>query len=310
MCAPSIILIFECSCRWTWKVQVGSVSLASGAASDIELPKGHIARIATGGVVPAGMDAVVMVEDTRLVQLSEDGKEELEVEILATVQSGDNIRTVGSDCQVGTIVGYKGQPISNVGGELGVLASVGIQKVKVYRKPRVGVLSTGNEVVDHLSARQLKHGEIRDTNRITLLAAIKTAGYEAVDFGIVKDTVNELESRLKNALDKVDVLITTGGVSMGEADFMKPVLEQKLGATIHFGRVLIKPGKPTTFATVPFNDHEKLVFALPGNPASATVTFYLFVLPALRKIAGYTQYQNPTVSVEVRARFLEMIDDY
>lgn len=292
------------------KYKVGSVSLASGAASDIELPKGHIARIATGGVVPAGMDAVVMVEDTRLVQLSEDGKEELEVEILATVQSGDNIRTVGSDCQVGTIVGYKGQPISNVGGELGVLASVGIQKVKVYRKPRVGVLSTGNEVVDHLSTSQLKHGEIRDTNRITLLAAIKTAGYEAVDFGIVKDTVNELESRLKNALDKVDVLITTGGVSMGEADFMKPVLEQKLGATIHFGRVLIKPGKPTTFATVPFNDHEKLVFALPGNPASATVTFYLFVLPALRKIAGYTQYQNPTVSVEVRARFLEMIDDY
>ncbi|KAI8142729.1 MoaB/Mog domain-containing protein [Fennellomyces sp. T-0311] len=276
---------------------VGSVSLATTANDAAPIPANHIARIATGGMVPADMDAVVMVEDTRLIKTSEDGKEELLVEILTQSSAGDNIRPVGSDCEIGTVVGYKGQTISTVGGELGIMASVGIRHVQVYRKPRVGVLSTGNEVVDHVSTATLELGEIRDTNRITLLGAIKTAGFEAVDLGIIKDKVEDIAARLEDALQKVDVLITTGGVSMGEADFMKPVLEQKLGATIHFGRVKMKPGKPTTFATRASD--KKLIFALPGNPASATVTFYLFVLPALRKMAGYAQYRNAVVQVEI-----------
>ncbi|KAI9269302.1 MoaB/Mog domain-containing protein [Phascolomyces articulosus] len=279
---------------------VGSVSLASDndpSSLTAQIPADHIVRIATGGMVPAGMDAVVMVEDTRLIEASEDGKEEKRVEILVKTSSGENIREIGSDCEIGTEVGYKGQTISTVGGELGVLASVGIRNVNVYRKPRVGVLSTGNEVVDHVSTAELKQGEIRDTNRITLLGAIKTAGFEAVDLGIIKDKVQDIESRLQEALDQVDVLITTGGVSMGEADFMKPVLEQKIGAKVHFGRVKMKPGKPTTFATREADN--KLIFALPGNPASATVTFYLFVLPGLRKMAGYPQYANPVIPVEI-----------
>ncbi|KAI9492942.1 MoaB/Mog domain-containing protein [Zychaea mexicana] len=281
---------------------VGSVSLASdnddSSSSSSRIPHDHIVRIATGGMVPAEMDAVVMVEDTRLVEVSEDGKEEKRVEILAkSITSGENIREIGSDCDIGTVVGYKGQNISLVGGELGVLASVGIRQVQVYRKPRVGVLSTGNEVVDHVSTAQLKQGEIRDTNRITLLGAIKTAGFEAIDLGIIKDKVHDIESRLREALEQVDVLITTGGVSMGEADFMKPVLEQKIGAKIHFGRVKMKPGKPTTFATR--DSDNKLIFALPGNPASAIVTFYLFVLPGLRKMAGYAQHENPVIPVEI-----------
>ena len=194
-------------------------------------------------MVPSDMDAVVMVEDTSLIETANDGKEEKRVETLMKSAVGENIREIGSDCEIGTTVGYKGQTISTVGGELGVLASVGIRHVKVYRKPRVGVLSTGNEVVDHVSTAELKQGEIRDTNRITLLGAIKTAGYEAVDLGIIKDKVDAIEQRLRKALEEeVDVLITTGGVSMGEADFMKPVLEQKLGAKIHFGRVKMKPG--------------------------------------------------------------------
>lgn len=223
---------------------VGSVSLADeSSANEQVLPDNQIARIATGGAVPPGADAVVMVEDTVVAKVSDDGKEEVEVQILATVEPGENIREVGSDCTVGTVVGHKGQPISTVGGELGVLASVGVQKVKVYRKPRVGVLSTGNEVVDHLDTTDpLKPGQIRDTNRITLLSAIETAGYPAIDLGIVSDKVQDIEKHLRDALYKVDVLITTGGVSMGEADFMKPILEEKLGAMIHFGRVRMKPG--------------------------------------------------------------------
>ncbi|KAI7850827.1 MoaB/Mog domain-containing protein [Circinella umbellata] len=277
---------------------VGSVSLASESTSTHEIPKDHIVRIATGGMVPSDMDAVVMVEDTRLIETTDDGKEEKRVEILVKTTTGENIREIGSDCDIGTTVGYKRETISTVGGELGVLASVGIRHVKVYRKPRVGVLSTGNEVVDHVSTNELKQGEIRDTNRITLLGAIKTAGYEAVDLGIIQDNVETIEQRLKTALkEQVDVLITTGGVSMGEADFMKPVLEQKLGAKIHFGRVKMKPGKPTTFATRELDN--KLIFALPGNPASAIVTFYLFVLPGLRKMAGYTHYANPIIPVEI-----------
>lgn len=251
----------------------------------------------TGGIVPEGATAVIMVEDTKLIESSEDGKEELKVEILVSAKENENIRSVGSDCPVGEIVGRRGQ---QVGAELGTLASVGVRHVKVYRKPRVGVLSSGNEVLDHIHTDSLKPGQIRDTNRITLLAAVNASGFEAVDLGIVDDDVEEIVEQLEEAIAKCDVLITTGGVSMGEADFMKPVLEQKLGATIHFGRVLMKPGKPTTFATIPQGKRpSKLIFALPGNPVSATVAFHLFVLPALRRMAGWENADNQSIPVKV-----------
>lgn len=201
-----------------------------------------IVRIATGGLVPDGYDAVIMVEDTQLVEASEDGKQEIRVELLCGAEAGQYIRAVGSDCQVGECVGYAGQAITSVGGELGVLASVGIQHVAVYRKPRVGVLSTGDEVIDPHGAETLALGQIRDSNRITLLSAIQTAGYTAVDLGIAQDNALTLGDQMRCALDKVDVLITTGGVSMGEADYIKPIVEHTLGATIRFGRIWMKPG--------------------------------------------------------------------
>lgn len=279
--------------------QIESISLAQSADQQKPLSRGKIARVATGGMVPDGANAVIMVEDTKLIKCSESGKEELEVEILEKATMGDNIRDIGSDCKIGETVGKKGQ---RVGGEVGVLASVGVRHVKVYRKPRVGVLSSGNEVLDHIHTDALKPGQIRDTNRITLLAAIQSAGFEAVDLGIVDDAVDEIVERLEEAVSKVDVLITTGGVSMGEADFMKPILEQKLDATIHFGRVLMKPGKPTTFATIPQGPKRpsKLVFALPGNPVSATVAFHLFVLPALRRMAGWNKPENTLLPVTIK----------
>lgn len=280
--------------------EIESISLAQEGENK-PLSRGKIARVATGGMVPDGANAVIMVEDTKLISSSEDDKEELQVEILVSASaSGENIRDIGSDCPVGQIVGKKGQRIQS---ELGTLASVGVRHVKVYRKPRVGVLSSGNEVLDHMHTDNLKPGQIRDTNRITLLAAIQQVGFEAVDLGIVDDQVDEILERLEEALTKVDVLITTGGVSMGEADFMKPILQQRLDATIHFGRVLMKPGKPATFATVPYSRPKrpaKLVFALPGNPVSANVTFHLFVLPALRRMAGWTNYQNVEVPVTIK----------
>jgi gephyrin len=244
-----------------------------------------------------------MVEDTILRSITEDGKEEGEVEILADgMQEGENVREVGSDVTQGEIVLRKGDVVSTVGGEIGLLASVGRGVVKVYNKVTVGVLSTGDEVVDHLTQRELGLGEIWDSNRPALLTAVKAQGFPTVDLGIARDKPGELESKLMEALQVADVIITTGGVSMGEMDLLKPTIEQSLKGKIHFGRVAMKPGKPTTFATVQFPDstqRKKLIFALPGNPASALVTLHLFVLPSLRKSQGRGQYDLPQVNVTV-----------
>ncbi|KAG0213241.1 hypothetical protein BGX28_004814 [Mortierella sp. GBA30] len=278
-----------------------SIAAASSDGSVTRLLPGQIARITTGGAVPEGATAVVMVEDTQLVKSSEDGTREEIVEILANVRNGEAIREIGSDVQIGQTVLKKGQVISAVGGEIGVLASIGVRTVRVRQRPVVGFLSTGNEVVDHDNGPPLKMGQIRDSNRPTLIAATKAAGFDYLDLGIAPDSPGDLEAAVKDGLAKCDIVVTTGGVSMGEMDLLKPILEQKLGATIHFGRIMMKPGKPTTFATVPSPNggQHKLMFGLPGNPVSATVTFHLFVLPALRKLAGYEKYMWPSIQAEV-----------
>ncbi|KAL1916881.1 uncharacterized protein VTP21DRAFT_5078 [Calcarisporiella thermophila] len=281
-----------------------ATSESSESAGSTSLKPGQIARITTGGAVPAGATAVVMVEDTLLKKSSPDGKQEISVEILRQPREGENIREVGLDCKVGEVVLHTGEIISSVGGEVGVLASVGVREISVFGRPVVGIMSSGDEIVDHSSTLKLKYGQVRDSNRLSLMTLVKSAGFEVVDLGIASDDALDLENRLKNAVSRVDVLITTGGVSMGEMDLLKPMLEQKLGATLHFGRVNLKPGKPTTFATLPSsetdpNSNSKLVFALPGNPVSALVCFYVFVLPALRKMAGYEQWKLPELKVEL-----------
>lgn len=295
------------------------VAVAHAAPTDTTaaaLQPGQVARITTGAPLPPGATAVVMVEDTILKSMAADGREEATVEILASdLTAGENVREIGSDVAAGTVILRAGRIISGVGGEIGLLASVGVATVRVFRKLTVGVLSTGDEVVPHSLPGGLNHGEIRDSNRPALLAALTSAGFPTVDLGIAADRPGALAATLTAALDSADVVITTGGVSMGELDLLKPTLEQALGATIHFGRVAMKPGKPTTFATVPPppnnpNDgssneggggsgggRTRLVFALPGNPASALVTLHLFVLPSLRQAAGYVPAALPRVPV-------------
>ncbi|KAK5121510.1 hypothetical protein LTR85_005343 [Meristemomyces frigidus] len=264
---------------------------------------GEVARITTGAPLPPKATSVVMVEDTVLRSMTDDGNEENEIEILTdAIKDGENVRDVGSDVKAGDVILRKGEGITAVGGELGLLASVGTQEVLVYKKPVVGVLSTGDEIVPHDRPGELQLGEVRDTNRPTLLTAIKGSGFEAVDLGIASDKPGALEETLRAAMRTVDVLVTSGGVSMGELDLLKPTLERSLGGTIHFGRVSMKPGKPTTFATVPFKtntgaDESRVVFSLPGNPASAVVTYHLFVLPALHKMAGVSPMGLPVVKV-------------
>jgi gephyrin len=281
------------------------VAIAHAEAGDEadELKLGEVARITTGAPLPPGATSVVMVEDTVLRSQTEDGKEENEIEILtADIEPGENVREVGSDVQSGDVIMKRGEGITVVGGEFGLLASVGTQEVEIYRKPVVCVLSTGDEIIPHDKPGDLQHGEVRDTNRPTLLTAIRGSGFEAVDLGIASDKPGALEQTLRDAMRRVDVIVTSGGVSMGELDLLKPTIERQLGGTIHFGRVSMKPGKPTTFATVPFKSNtgereSKVIFSLPGNPASAVVTYHLFVLPSLHKMSGISPVGLPKVKV-------------
>ncbi|EME40577.1 hypothetical protein DOTSEDRAFT_177632 [Dothistroma septosporum NZE10] len=276
----------------------------AGPEGEIEpLRLGEVARITTGAPLPPSATAVVMVEDTVLRSMTGDGKEEKEIEILTDeIEPGENVREPGSDVKKGDVIMKKGEGITAVGGEFGLLASVGTREVFVYRKPVVGVLSTGDEIVEFDRPSALRLGEVRDTNRPTLLTAVNGSGFEAVDLRIASDQPGALEQTLRDAMRKVDVIVTSGGVSMGELDLLKPTIERSLGGTIHFGRVSMKPGKPTTFATVPTKSNSgdpltKVIFSLPGNPASAVVTYHLFVLPALHKMSGISPAGLPRIKV-------------
>lgn len=268
-------------------------AISHAAPGEVQrLEEGEIARITTGAPLPPGATSVIMVEDTILKSKTDDDQEEKEVELLAeNVNEGENIREIGSDVKENSLILQKGEQISAVGGEIGLMASVGTSTVKIYRRPVVGVLSTGDEIINHDRGGSLRLGEVRDTNRPTLISAAKDWGYEVIDLGIASDKPGSLEETLRDGMRHADLIITTGGVSMGELDLLKPTIERSLGGTIHFGRVNMKPGKPTTFATVPAknNDGErvsKVIFSLPGNPASALVTFHLFVLPSLHAMSG------------------------
>ena len=270
------------------------------------LEPGTISRITTGAPLPPNANAVVMVEDTVLASTTPDGQEEATVEILTgDVKLGENVREPGSDVALSSRILRRGDLITSVGGELGLLASTGKRSVSVFRKPCVGVLSTGNELVEYNDPRTLVGSQIRDSNRPSLIACLESWGFPTVDLGIARDSPGTLEQILRDAIrgvgsnnGGVDIIVTTGGVSMGELDLLKPTIERSLGGTIHFGRVSMKPGKPTTFASIPYKDQDrgtsKLIFGLPGNPASAIVTLNLFVLPSLHKLLGmgYCQQQQ------------------
>jgi molybdopterin biosynthesis enzyme len=245
-----------------WRTVLSDV--LAGQADGARVGPGATARIMTGAPLPPGADAVVMFEQT-------DERED-RVRLKRPVRRGDNLRPVGIDLEVGQTVLAAGALLGPA--EIGLLATLGIAEVAVHRRPRVAVLSTGDELVE--PDAPLRPGAIRDSNRYALMAAAREAGAEAISMGMARDDV-----------------ITSGGVSVGTRDLIKPILES-LG-TVHFGRIALKPGKPLTFATV----GEKLAFGLPGNPVSALVTFEVFVRPTLLKMQGRRAVQRPRVEVEV-----------
>ncbi len=241
------------------------------------LQESEVAYITTGAMLPNGSNAVVKVEDTERVSPTE-------VKINVAVESGNFVREIGSDIALGEEILAKGTYLGPT--ELGLLATTGFTTVSCYTKPTIGVLSTGNELVD---ASEETHGaQIRDSNRISLIAAFREEGFDVVDLGIMKDSKEDLKILLLEVSSKCDVIVTSGGVSMGAADFIKPILSE-IG-TVHFSKLNMKPGKPTTFATFARKDQSRsgktLFFGLPGNPVSCLVTKTLFVDPALKRLQG------------------------
>ncbi|MFN8499433.1 MAG: gephyrin-like molybdotransferase Glp [Anaerolineae bacterium] len=250
----------------------------AGRPENIVVTPGTAARITTGAPVPDGANAVVMVEQTE----ERDGWVWLRGAALAP---GANIRPIGQDIRRGEVVLRAGALLGPA--ELGVLATLGRAEASVIPPPVVAVLSTGDELVE--PGIPPGAGQIRDSNRYTLMAAIRRLGALPLDLGIVEDRQGDLERRVERGLAEAHVLVSSGGVSMGHLDLVKPLLE-RLG-TVHFGRVNMKPGKPLTFATV----GPTLAFALPGNPVSSLVGFELFVRPAIRRMQGRAEGERATV---------------
>jgi molybdopterin molybdotransferase len=247
---------------------------SAGAVALQRVAPGSAIRIMTGGLVPEGANAIVEVESTS----ERDGV----VTVRRAVRPGDSVRSAGEDVRAGEVVLRSGRRLTP--GDIGVLASLGVVNVPVRVPPKVGILSTGNEIVE--PSRQPAVGQLRNSSSPALYAYCAEVGAEPIDLGIARDDREELEEKLEHGL-RFDILLTTGGVSAGEYDFVQTILPE-LGVDVRFHKVNIKPGKPILFGVFAAGQDETLVFALPGNPVSTLIGFHQFVRPALRAMMQET----------------------
>ena len=255
--------------------------IQAGAVPTQEVTAGRASKIMTGAVIPPGADTVIRVEDTE----EGDGR----VWIKRRERAGTNIRASGEDIRRGQLVLEQGRVLRPA--DIGLLASVGRSLVLVRQCPRVAILSTGNELaeVDEV----LRPGQIVNSNAYTLAAAVREAGGQPVPLAIARDTLDEIRAALSEAV-RHDVVLSTGGVSVGDFDFVKAAMDE-LGIRRLFWQVAQRPGKPLTFGLL----RERPYFGLPGNPVSALVCFYLYVCPALRRMMGHEKLFLPVVSATV-----------
>ncbi len=257
--------------------------IAAGAAPDRDVDQGECVRIMTGAPMPPGADAVVMVEDSELLDGRADDGSEL-VRLSAAVPVGAALRRAGDDVKVGDELFPAGTQITP--SIEGVLASVNVQQVAVVPRLRVAVLSTGDELVDDGSPLEL--GQIRESNKTMLAGALAESGCEVVDLGVVRDDEAELERVLRDAAASCDAIVSSGGVSMGDYDVVKAVLGRIADMT--WMQMAIKPAKPFAFGTLTRDDGTCVpIFGLPGNPVSSLVSFELMARPALRRMMGHTR---------------------
>ena len=268
------------------ELPVAGVIAAGTDPTGMTLPVGAAIRIMTGAALPAEADAIVIVEQTE----SLDGGARVRIGAAAT--PGDHIRRAGDDIRIGDVVIAPG--VALAAGHLGVLASLGVTEVSVVPRARVGVLSTGDELVE--GATPLRPGQIRDSNRHSLLPMLAAAGCEPVDLGLVHDDRDAIAAAIDDAVASCDALLTSGGVSMGDFDEVKAVLSER-AADMRWMQIAIRPAKPFAFGLV----DGVPVFGLPGNPVSSIVSFELLARPALRKMMGHADRDLDRPRLRVRA---------
>jgi molybdenum cofactor synthesis domain-containing protein len=265
-----------------WREIIGTQP--AGSVIDTEVHDGEAIRIMTGAPIPAGADAVVPVEST-------SPAEDHVVIHQEDVRPGANIRPVGSDLGKDDLVVLAGLRLQPP--HIGLIASLGIAEIEVARKPRISIIATGDEVIE--PGAPLQPGQIYDANRFGLATAVIEAGAEISWIGLAPDNRDHLQTLIEQRMVTDDIILTSGGVSMGDMDYIKAILFESPDVTVHFRKLYMKPGKPLNFAT----RGDTLIFGLPGNPVSSLVTFELFLRPAIGIMSGTTEPDRPRVRVEL-----------
>lgn len=253
-------------------------TIPAGSAASRPLRPGEVFRIFTGAPLPEGADGIVPQEDVEVG----DGR----IQVRRPVQAGEFVRPLGEDIRAGETALETGQVVGPA--EVGLLATLGRSRVLVFRRPRVAILATGDEVVD--LGGEVTQGKIPNSNTYALVAQVLEAGGDPINIGVARDSPESIEERLGWGLAG-DVLISSAGVSVGDYDLVRDAL-RRLGAELHLWQVAMRPGKPITFGSL----RGRPIFGLPGNPVSAMVTFELFVRPALRKMAGHSVLHRPVLT--------------
>ena len=252
----------------------------AGQPFDGAIKKGECIRIMTGAVVPEGADTVIMQEHAEV-----DG---INISIGSSHKTGQNVRHPGDDFFVGDTILKAGERLSPA--KLGLLASVGVTELNITRTPVVAFFSTGDELKG--VGQALQAGDIYDSNRYILFGMLKTMGVDVIDMGVIADVKEDIEKTIISASQCADMVITSGGASVGEADYIKIILDE-IGE-VDFWKIAMKPGKPLAFGKV----NNTLFFGLPGNPVSAMATFYQFVQPSLKRLEGESTFDN----IQLQAR--------
>ena len=245
-------------------------SSLAGSPYKGKIKKNECIKIMTGAVVPNGANVVIMKEEVELI-----GNKEIKL-MSKQIKKFQNIRFSGEDIQVNRIILNKDHVIDSA--SMGLLASQGINKIKVYKNPKVSFFTSGDEVVQ--INKKLPYGKVHDSNRYTLLGMLKKNDIQVVDLGHAKDDTKDIKKKFNQAIKKSDLVISTGGVSVGDADYIKDVVNS-LG-DINFWKVAVKPGRPLAFGKI----KDTIFFGLPGNPVSVMITFLIFVLPCIKLLMG------------------------
>lgn len=261
----------------------------AGYVSSKKIENGQAIRIMTGAKIPEGANIIIKYEDTDFT--------DKDVKIYNYLKPNSNIVKMGEDIEVGDLVLKKGHIIGPA--DIGILATLGKTMVKVYSKPKIAILATGDELIE--IDETPREGKIRNSNSYTIAAQVKRIGGEPIILGICSDKLDEINDKLEASLQWADMVITTGGVSVGDADLVKESF-QEIGGDILFWRVNMKPGTPIAVAKY----KNKLIFGLSGNPAAASITFEKFVRPTILKLMGKTKYNLMKVESILESEFTKV----